>query len=125
MNKLQQLFLYFLVGCIGARLLLVYLAKSINIKYLPYLGYVALLPVFGILYIYFFNGRKSNKGVFGEDIWWQDLRPVHATTWFLFAIFAIMKKSFAWIFLLVDVVISLVAFLTHHYRNGDISKVFS
>ena len=100
-------------------------AKNINIEYLPYLGIVGLFPAIGFSYIYFFNGRKSKKGAFDEDIWWEDLRPVHATTWFLFAIFAIMKKSFAWIFLLVDVVISLVAFLTHHYRNGDISKVFS
>jgi hypothetical protein len=125
MNKLQQLFLYFLVGCIGVRLLLVYIAKTVNNKYLPYLGYVALLPVAGFMYIHLFNGRKSNKGAFGEDIWWQNLRPVHALFYFLFAISAIMRKNFAWIFLMIDVTIGLLSFLTFHYQNGDMLKVFA
>ena len=89
MNQLQELFLYFLIGCIGARLIVVYVAKNINIEYLPYLGILALFPALGFSYIYFFNGRKSKKGAFGEDIWWEDLRPVHATLWLLFSISAL------------------------------------
>ena len=124
MNKLQELFLYFLIGCIGARLIVVYVAKNINIEYLPYLGILALFPALGFSYIYFFNGRKS-KGAFNEDIWWEDLRPVHATLWFMFSISALLQKQYAWIFLMTDVTVGLVAFLTHHYRNGDTLKVFS
>ena len=124
MNKLQKLFLYFLIGCIGIRLLLVYIAKTTSIKYLPYLGYIALIFVAGFLYMHVFNPRKSMKGVFGEPIWWGYLRPVHAILWFLFAISAIMKKQFAWIFLLIDVTVGLGGFVNFHYRNGDIVKVF-
>jgi hypothetical protein len=125
MNKLQELFLYFLIGCIGVRLIVVYVAKNINIEYLPYLGIVGLFPAIGFSYIYFFNGRKSKKGAFDEDIWWEDLRPVHGILWFLFAISALLRKQYAWIFLMTDVTVGLVSFLTHHYRNGDMLKVFS
>jgi hypothetical protein len=125
MNKLQELFLYFLIGCIGARLILVYVAKITDTEYLPYLGILGLFPAFGFSYIYFFNGRKSKKGAFDEDIWWDDIRPLHILLWFLFSISAFLRKQYAWIFLLTDVTVGLVAFLTHHYRNGDMLKVFS
>ena len=123
MNKIQELFLYFLIGCIGARLILVYVAKIMDPNYLPFFGILGLVPAVGFSYIYFFNGRKTNKGVFGEDIWWENLRPIHATLWFLFSISAILRKSFAWIFLMTDVTVGLFAFLTHHYQNGDMLKV--
>ena len=46
MNTIQKRFLLFLVGCIGTRLLLVYIAKNIDIKLLKYMGYLLLLPAF-------------------------------------------------------------------------------
>ena len=51
MNSLQKRFLLFLIGCIGTRSLFVYISKTISVKYLPLLGYLALLPAIGFIYI--------------------------------------------------------------------------
>jgi hypothetical protein len=59
MNQLQQRFLMFLIGCIGVRSLFVVIAKYIDPKYLKYLGYLALLPATGFMYIYLTGSRKT------------------------------------------------------------------
>jgi hypothetical protein len=69
MNQLQQRFLMFLIGCIGTRSLFVIIAKYINTNYLTYLGYLALLPAIGFIYIYLTGSRKTGAEVFGEEIW--------------------------------------------------------
>ena len=124
MNTLQKRFLLFLIGCIGVRLLFVIIAKYTNTKYLKYLGYVALLPAIGFMYIYVTGTRKTGAEVFGEKIWWNDLRPIHSILYFLFAYNAIIGNKQSWIYLLADVFIGLISFLIHHYVNGNFSKVF-
>ena len=123
MNHLQKIFLLFLIGCIGVRLLFVVIAKYINIKYLKYLGYLALVPAIGFMYIYVTGSRKTGLGAFGEKIWWTDLRPIHSILYFLFAYNAIIGNKQSWIYLLIDVLIGLISFLIHHYVNGDFLKL--
>ena len=125
MNHLQQRFLMFLIGCIGIRLLFVIIAKNINTKYLKYLGYLALLPAIGFIYIYLTGSRKTGMEVFGEKIWWNNLRPIHSILYFLFAYNAIIGNKQSWIYLLVDVLIGLISFLIHHYVNGDFFKLLN
>jgi hypothetical protein len=120
MNHLQQRFLLFLIGCIGIRSLFVIIAKYINTKYLKYLGYLALVPAIGFIYIYLTGSRKTGAEVFGEKIWWNNLRPIHSILYFLFAYNAIIGNKQSWIYLLVDVLIGLISFSIHHYANGDI-----
>ena len=120
MNHLQQRFLMFLIGCIGTRSLFVIIAKYIDTEYLKYLGYLALLPAIGFIYIYLSGSRKTGAEVFGEKIWWNDLRPIHSILYFLFAYNAIVGNKQSWIYLLVDVSIGLISFLIHHYVNGNI-----
>lgn len=119
MNHLQKRILMFLIGCIGVRFLLVIIAKYINAKYLKYLGYLALIPATGFIYIYLTGSRKTGAETFGEKIWWNNLRPVHSILYFLFAYNAIIGFKQSWIYLLVDVLIGLISFLIHHYINGD------
>lgn len=123
MNHLQKRFLMFLIGCIGIRSLLVIIAKYINAKYLKYLGYLALLPAIGFMYIYLTGSRKTGAETFGEKIWWNNLRPIHSILYFLFAYNAITGNKQSWIYLLVDVLIGLISFLIHHYVNGDFLKL--
>lgn len=125
MNNLQKRFFMFLVGCIGARLLLVILAKNINTNtnYLKYLGYLALLPATGFMYIYVTGSRKTGAETFGEKIWRNHLIPIHSFLYFLFAYNAIHGNKNAWIYLLVDVFIGLVAFLIHYYHSGNFRKL--
>ena len=125
MNHLQQRFLLFLIGCIGVRSLFVVIAKYIHADYLKYLGYLALLPATGFMYIYVTGSRKTGPEVFGEEIWWNHLRPVHSILYFLFAYNAILGNSHSWIYLLVDVVLGLLSFLLHHYTIGNISTILT
>lgn len=124
MNDIQKRFLLFIFGCIGMRTLLVLIAKNIDIKFLPYFGYLALLMATGFIYIFVTGTRKTGVEVFGGKIWWNNLRPFHAFMYGLFAYNAINKNPNSWIFLLIDVIIGLISFLIFHYKNGDFHKVF-
>ena len=115
MNDLQKRFALFFFGCIGARLLLAIIAKNIDTKYLKYMGYLLLLPAFGFMFIYLTGIRKTGAEVFGEKIWWNNLRPLHAILYLLFSINAINGNRNSWLYLLLDVFIGLIAFLFHHF----------
>lgn len=125
MNNIQKRFLLFLIGCIGTRSVFVLIAKNIGLQYLPYLGYLALLPAIGFMYIYLTGSRQTGAEVFGEKIWWNDLRPLHSLLYFLFAYNAIIGNRQAWIYLLVDVLVGLVSFLIFHFKNGDFLKLMN
>ena len=79
------------------------------------MGALALIPAIGFFTIYFGKLRKTGAEVFGERIWWNDLRPVHGFLYALFAILALQRNTKAWIVLLVDVAIGLTAFIMHHW----------
>ena len=115
LTTLQKRMILFLVGCIGVRSYLVYLAKTVKPNNLKLMGYLALLPAIGFTYIYLTGSRKTGPEVFGDKIWWNDLRPIHAMMYFIFAYLAIQGKEYAWKILLADVLLGLTAFLVHHF----------
>lgn len=123
MNDIQKRFLLFIFGCILVRTILVIIAKN-NQEYLPIMGYTALIPAVGFLYIYATNSRRTGAEVFGESIWWNDLRPIHGLLYLLFSISALQKNPNSWLILLFDVIIGLIAFLHFHYEEGNFSKLF-
>ncbi len=123
MNNIQKRFLLFLIGCIGTRLLLVYIAKNINITLLKYMGYLLLIPALGFFYIYLTNSRKTGAEVFGSKIWWNHLRPVHGLFYLLFAYNAIHGNKNAWIYLFIDVIFGLSAFLIYHFMNNSFRQL--
>lgn len=116
---MQKRFLMFLIGCVGTRTMFVYLAKNASPTYLKYMGYLAILPAIGFIYIFLTGSRNTGPEVFGSKIWWNNLRPIHGLLYFLFAYNAIIGNTFAWIYLFIDVVIGLISFLGFHYYNGD------
>jgi hypothetical protein len=123
MNNLQKRFLTFLIGCIGLRVLFVFIAKNINARYLKYLGYLALLPAIGFMFIYLTGSRQIGMETFGQKIWWNDLRPIHSILYFIFAYNAIIGNTNSWIYLLIDVIFGLLSFLLFHYYNGDFTPL--
>jgi hypothetical protein len=124
MDTMQKRFLLFFIGCIGSRLLLVYLAKIANKTYLQYMGYFAVLPAIGFFYFFLTGTRKTGPEVFGGKIWWNNMRPVHGIIYALFAYNAIQGNTYAWVYLLVDVIIGLFSFLVYHYYNNDFKNIF-
>ncbi len=106
--------LLFLIGCIGVRASLALGARHASSDVLQWMGALALLPAIGFFVIYWFNLRETGPEVFGEKIWWNDLRPFHGMMYLLFAWFALHKKSFAWKFLAFDVSVGLLVYLMHY-----------
>lgn len=125
MNDLQKRFLLFLIGCIGSRILLVLITKYSPIQYLPLLGYIALVPTIGFIYIYLTGSRKTGVEVFNTKIWWNNLRPIHGLLYGLFAYNAINGNVNSWIYLLVDVIIGIISFISYHYLEGNFSKILN
>ena len=103
----------FLIGCMGTRLALTFLAKT-NASALPIIGALAIPPAIGIALISIFGLRKTGSETFGKPIWWNALRPVHALLWAVFAYMAIHKNKHAWKVLLFDTILGLVAWCVHH-----------
>jgi len=124
MNDMQKRFILFLFGCIPTRLALVYLAKNIPIDYLPTLGYITLIIGIGFGYIFLSGTRQTGAEVFGDKIWWNDLRPIHSLFYLIFSYYAINKMRAGWIYLLYDVILGLFSFLFFHYINNDFLKLF-
>ena len=123
MNTIQRRFTLFLFGCIFVRVLITILAKQIDPSYLPYMGFIALFPAFGFLFIFLTGSRKTGLEVGGDKIWWNYLRPLHSLLYFLFAYNAILKNPNSWQFLAIDVSIGLISFLMYHYKEGNFHKL--
>jgi hypothetical protein len=81
------------------------------------MGGLALLPAIGFFYIYLTGARKTGPEVFGGRIWWNDLRPFHGTMYAIFAFLALFGFPYAWIILLVDVLVGTTAFAIHHIQS--------
>jgi hypothetical protein len=114
-SNIKKRIILFLCGCITVRLALVYLAKHVSEDTLAILGWLALIPVLGWLFIIFVRPRDTGIEVFGGKIWWKNLRIFHVMFYSLFAYFAISRKRNAYVFLLADVIFGLVSFIHHHY----------
>ena len=114
LTDIQKRIILFLFGCIVVRSILVYIAKTINPRYLPIMGVFALIPAIGFSYVFLTGSRKTGPEVFGDKIWWNNLRPIHAFLYFAFAIFAILGKRWSWMILLADVIFGLTAFIIKH-----------
>lgn len=107
----------FLFGCIGLRSLFAYAARVASVGVLRVMGWLALIPAVGFVYIFVTGARKTGVEVFGEKIWWNSLRPLHAVLYFAFAWLAINgMRGMAWKVLAADVVLGLVAFTANRMR---------
>ena len=123
MNPLKIRFFLFLVFCIGSRLLFTGIVALSSGWILKVLGLIALIPVVGWFYIIFIGKRDTGIEVFGDKIWWKNLRPIHMLLWGTFAYLAISGNPRAWIILLVDTLFGLTSFLVYHWFAGDFEKI--
>ena len=122
-KTLKSRFLLFLFGCIGSRLAFTIISAYSTGTFLKLLGLLALGPVIGWLYIIFIGKRDTGLEVFGDKIWWKDLRPIHTLIWATFSYMAITGNRKAWIVLLADTLFGLSAFLVYHWQQGNFKKL--
>ena len=125
LSPIQKRFLMFLVGCIGARLSLAYIAKNGSPLMRQLLMIATGIMATGFTYIFVFGLRKTGVETQGSPIWWNHLRPIHAilygvATWALYT----GKNNLAWKTLLGDTMLGLGAFLQYHYTVGSFSRLF-
>lgn len=119
MKDIQKRFLLFLIICIGVRFLFVYLAKTLNKKYVKIMAIPALLIGIGFITIFLTDSRKYGVETFGKKIWWNILRPIHGFLYLYFAYLALSENDLAYIPLLVDVILGLISFLSYHLINKN------
>jgi len=105
--------LLFIFCCFPARLLLAYIAKIIDVYYLPFFALITF--IIGILFIKNFITNKPKTGFFGSKVWWSNYRLIHGINFVLFSITAFLKYKNAWIFLLCDAFIGLTFFIYEKY----------
>ena len=103
----------FLCGCIGARLLLTYIAYRIEEVWILGLLYLGISG--GMLFYYFTGTRPTGPEVMGGSIWWNTIRPLHAFLYLQFAAFSFTKSysKYAWRWLALDTFIGLMVFLSY------------
>ena len=83
---------------------------------------LALVPVAGWLWIYFVSGRDTGPEVFGERIWWNQLRVPHAMLWSLFALYAYQGQSYSWVPLLIDPLLGLMGWTNNYFTEALAQK---
>jgi len=103
----------FLAACIPARILLAYIAFKFPSSHL--LSLITFLIAIGFFYIYATGSRKTGVETGGKLIWWNHMRPIHGTLYLLFSLCTLANIKNAWVFLALDVVIGLGAFINHYY----------
>ena len=131
LTKIQKRFAMFLGGCIPVRLLAVwlayYLAHRDNTIGLKWLACLAITPVVGWVIIITFGLRKSGPETQSSPIWWNFMRPIHIILYVIFIYLAFSNNEeyqlTAWIPLLVDVLLGLIAFLWYHTKEGNIYRL--
>ena len=110
--SMDKRLILFLVGCMGSRVTLVWIAKNYP-RALFYMGIMAVGISCGFMYIWVNGLRKTGIETLGEKIWWNDLRPLHSILWGIFAVMAFQGNQNAWKVLLLDVTIGFLAWLNH------------
>jgi hypothetical protein len=106
--------LAFLLGCIGLRLGLVFAAATWLPTAPPAAQWASALGALAIsgswVYLYRYNARPTGLEA-GGKIWWNHLRPLHASLYAAFAVLALTQPQYAYIPLLLDVVIGFTAWI--------------
>ena len=104
--------LLFLLACLPARLGAAYGAAFVAHRFPAWLPWMGLLAA--IVAINWLCGSFSDTGVFGGKVWWASMRPVHACIYLIFAAMAFAKVPQAYLVLVADALVGLVAGVVHY-----------
>ena len=107
--------LLFLLGCIPARLVLVYISTQIPADKLKYFGIPLFLIAISFLFLYFTNGRMNAPEAGSGVTWWSNLRIIHGLLYLAASVYAFQGKPQVWIPLLIDVIFGFFAFVLKGY----------
>jgi len=99
----------------------------LSIAYAAYLSYNSicryiLVTFFFIAstgFTYLYITKQRNKGAFGQKIWWDFLRPVHAILLFISGVMLILKLKETYIILVTDTLIGPLVYSSHWMAYGS------
>lgn len=97
----------FLVGCIPARLALVWIAARRPARWM---AFPAAAVALGLAVIHIKGLRPTGIETGGRPIWWDGVRPVHALMYALFAALVWEGDDRAWVPLALDVMLGIAVF---------------
>jgi len=107
----------FLGLCIPIRCWFVYLAKEgTTVTQLRLMAWLSIIPAIGFVYYWWTGTRKTGLEVFGNRIWWNNIRPIHAALYagFAWAVLVQNNRSLAWKLLATDVGVGVASAVMHH-----------
>ena len=123
-NPMQKRFLLFLGACIPSRLLFAYIAKTGSLFVKKISALIAFIIASGFLFIYISGTRKSGLETGGQPIWWNQLRPLHALLYYMFALMVFfINANDAWTIIVIDTLIGLLSFIVYHWKQGDFERL--
>lgn len=113
--ELKDISIYFIV-CILARLVFMYISyKWCNTKHRYILCIFYIMMGLGFIYNNF-KYKKEDKGTFGQYVWWNDFRLVHAFNLFAIAYSLYYRKCNAIILIsLFDIFIGVLGHIYNRY----------
>ena len=94
--------------CIPVRLVLALVVWFLPSDWLPLAGFVAMVGVVGLMYRFATYDSKQ-VGVFKQPVTWNNLRPIHACVWAIFAYLAVTKNPRAKFIPFADVLLGAAA----------------
>ena len=121
----KERMLTFLIGCLGTRSLLAYIAyyaEDNNIDSLQILlGVLAIFIGIGFITIWLFGNELANDQLKvwkdkDDKLWWNNFRIVHGIIYILFGIFSLMEIQGAYKLLIIDLILGLLLWIMHHIK---------
>lgn len=116
-SNMNTRILLFLFACVPIRLLLVYAITVVSRDLLRVMAVGALIISLGFTVIFIGGFRKTGIETGGKPIWWNMLRPFHASMYAGVAYYAwVGNRSVASRLLLLDIFVGLIGFIAYHTK---------
>lgn len=128
MNDIQIRFIFFLILCTGTRIIFAIIPQVIkkynHIYLINQLSniFIFILYTISIGFTIIYLGKLRSHGIEtrGKPIWWNNIRPIHAITYFTAASLLIYKLyDIASVILIIDITFGLAAFTIHHFVHTN------
>lgn len=103
----------FLLGCIGLRLGIAEGVRRSPLNARKVISVFYILAGLGMMYFYVTGARQVGPETGGGPIWWDNIRPLHALLYGIFAAMAFSDNQQSWIVLYADVALGIMAWTAH------------
>jgi hypothetical protein len=89
------------------------MAYFLKPKNVYYMSFPAAIICIGFLVSYI-KYKPGDLGIFDGNVWWNNLRFIHGIIYGVFAYLAYTHNKHAYIALLIDVIVGIIAFLLNY-----------